>query len=327
MPKGDALIIRITVLLTWGFPSISGIDVPTTALKDNLSIPNGPGLPNVSRIGNSEAFEDAVEYYTAFAGKFFPILSKLLISPKKAKQIWNEVSSVIDRNDLILIFFIGWILVPLVRFPIDRFGRYEGIGDGKRKKMSFTNSYLYLYLDHMSRACRVAALVYLVDCLVICIDTMGFSVKNYSQVAAKIIYTAWIFSRFRTLKDYVVSKKFGTYGQTMTKLNRGSFGRATIVSKISDAALLLFFAFSLFDVLKIKAGGLVKSLFAVGGAGTIVITVACKDIATDVVSGLALQASDKVYEGDRVVIARDNKKDRIATVSKMVSNYVHVVFM
>ena len=78
-------------------------------------------------------------------------------------------------------------------------------------------------------------------------------------------------------------EKFGIYRKSLNKFNRGSFGKAAIVSKVSDAVLLLFFAFNMFDVLPVKAGGLIKSLFAVSGAGTLFITVACKDLATDIV--------------------------------------------
>jgi small-conductance mechanosensitive channel len=324
-----SLLLVTSITLLGSLSAVLAIDAPTSLLKDNPSIPPTRSLPNHVLKEGSEAFEEVVEYYTAFAGKFFPILSKLVISPKKARKIWKEVSTVIDMSDLVFIFFIGWLLVPLVRFPYERLGNVEVTtldkaevieGKQKRKHIPFSGTYVYLYLDHLSRACKVAALVYLIDCLAICIDTMGFNVKNYSQIAAKVIYTIWIFSRFRTLKDYLVEKKFHIYRKPMTKMNRGSFGRATIVSKVSDAALLLFFAFSLFDVLQVKAGGLLKSFFAVGGAGTLVLTVACKDIATDIVSGLSLQASDKVYEGERIVFGRDGKEDRIGTISRMVRN-------
>ena len=204
-----SLLLFISIILLHSLSSVLAIDAPTSLLNENQSIPAtrvGPSLSDVLKEG-PEFLEDAVEHYTAFAGKFFPILSKLVISPTKARKIWKEVSKVVDKSDLIFIFFIGWLLVPLVGFPYEKLNKGKALeGEQERKHVPFRGTHLFIYLDHLSQACKVAALVYFFDCLSIGVGTMGFSVKDYSQIAAKSIYTAWIFARFRTLKDYLVEK-------------------------------------------------------------------------------------------------------------------------
>jgi len=77
-------------------------------------------------------------------------------------------------------------------------------------------------------------------------------------------------------------------------------GRAGIADHILDAALYGFTAFFLLDWLDVELGLGIKSMLTFGSAGTLVVSLASKDIAGQVINGLGLAASDKLYEGERI---------------------------
>ena len=56
------------------------------------------------------------------------------------------------------------------------------------------------------------------------------------------------------------------------------------------------------DILKIKRGTGLSSIFALGGAGTFTITLASQDLARRALNGLALAAADTFHVGDSILL-------------------------
>jgi len=253
-----------------------------------------------------DKFEDSINHYSAFAGKIFPILSKIYISPERAREIATAINIAQEPGDWIFIFLLGWATIPVIKYPYEKLV----IGTSLTTKKPFKETFAFQFALHLSQAGKIAALVYGMDCVAIALQTMGFNgVTQYSPYIAKAIYTLWIFSRVNELKQYLVYNVFGVASSKEREDvgKRGPFARAKIVNKILDILCLVACFFVMVDVLKVKSGVTLNSLFAVGGAGTVVLSLAIKDIASDVVSGLALQASDKVYEGEKVMFGNGLK--------------------
>lgn len=258
---------------------------------------------------------ELLDHYSAFAGKLFPILSKFYIPPSKARQIFKEIKTVADLGEWIMLIMIGWATVPLIKYP------YKRIGATKRKigfekdsikkndegneiekpKIPFENTFLFQLSNHVAEAGKIALLVYIIDCFFISIKTMGFGIeRKYSQLAAKGIYTSWIFSRLLRWKRFFVRKAV----YATKKGNReGKKNRAKIANDITDILVLVVGGFFLVDILKVNVGVTLKSVYALGGVGTLLTSFASKDVAMALVGGLALQASDKLFEGDTVRLA------------------------
>ena len=271
-------------------------------------------IPSTKKATKMFAFPShKAENVSAFAGKIAPVLSKLYITPEKAKNILMAIRTVTEPADLIFILTIGWFLLPLVQLPYEklylRLDPNKGEGDGVQTnvaisdksifKKPFRDTKLYFFTHVIAEAGRIAGLVYAIDCLAIALEVLGFSVQNHSQLCAKTIYTAWLFTRINGLRKYLVAKAFRYNGPDDKKKLR-NHGRAQVINTVFDILLWVAFVSSLLDVLKIKAGLFLSSFFAVGGAGTLVLSFASKDMAMQFVSGFALQASDKVYEGEEV---------------------------
>ncbi len=267
-----------------------------------------------------------IEHYSAFAGRIFPILSKLVISPQKAKQIFHGIQTVARLDEWIMIIAIGWATVPLIRFRYEhmRIGiskrgntqetiHREGVqnysssayleGDNiqrknEESKLPFEKTFICHLANHISQAGKIAALVYGIDCAIIAIKAMGFTIpKEISQCAPQAIYTAWMFFRLMKWKRFVVTR--AVFAVNKGELE-GKKNRAEIANKISDLIIVAIGLFFLMDLLHVNTGITLKSFFAVGGAGTVLLSFASKDLAMAFVSGLALQASDKLFEGDTV---------------------------
>jgi small-conductance mechanosensitive channel len=298
----------IFCILQYGVQSVYAIDSPASATK-KASVNAFTKLGDV--VGNTfealeDKFETSINHYSAFAGKIFPILSKLYISPEKARQIVTAINIVQEPGDWIFIFLLGWATIPVIKYPYEKLA----IGSSEATKKPFKDTLAYHFALHLSQAGKIAALVYGLDCVAIALQTMGFKdATQYSPYLAKAIYTLWIFMRFNALKQYLVFKAFGVASAKEREDlgKRGPFARAKIVNKILDILCLAACFFVMVDVLKVKSGVTLNSLFAVGGAGTVVLSLAVKDIVSEIVSGLALQASDKVYEGEKVMFGNGLK--------------------
>lgn len=293
----------------------------SAAFTPNSSIPKPSGTPGTSKAAGdrtTKMFAFPVhkkEDISAFAGKIAPVLSKLYITPEKATNIWLALKTVTEPADLIFIAFIGWLLLPLVQFPYEKLPlklaqkeREEDdviqsspskIQQKKKIKLPFLESKVYFYTHLLSEAARIAAFVYSMDCLAIAMETLGFHVQYFSKYAAKVTYTAWIFVRINALRKYLIKKAF-RYSGPDEKRRRRAVARAKVVNRVLDITTWGLFLISLLDVLKVEAGMFLNSFFAVGGAGTLVLSFASKDVAMQFVNGILLQASDKVVEGDTV---------------------------
>ena len=232
------------------------------------------------------------ENISAFAGKIAPVLSKLYITPDKARNIASAIKTVTEPADIVFIVLIGWFLLPLVQLPYDKLYLAKGGADNDaldqksvtttaKIRKSFKDSKLYFYTHVIAEAGRIASLVYLVDCLAIALEVVGFNVQNHSKLCAKTIYTAWLFTRINGLRKYLVAKAF-RYNGPDEKRRRQALTRIHVVNNIFDILLWGGFVCSLLDILKIKAGVFLNSFFAVGGAGTLVLSFASKDIAMQV---------------------------------------------
>jgi small-conductance mechanosensitive channel len=218
----------------------------------------------------------------------------LYITPAKAKNIATAIRVVTEPVDLVFILFVGWCLLPLVQFPYEQFFLKNQVDEqinqvqkdvvtnaAVKVKKPFRDTKLYFYTHLIAEAGQIAALVYLVDCLAIALEVLGFNVQNHSKLCAKTIYTAWLFTRINGLRKFLVGKAF-RYNGPDEKRRRRVHTRAQVINQLLDILLWGAFISSLLDVLKVKAGVFLNSFFAVGGAGTLLLSFASKDIAMQV---------------------------------------------
>ena len=69
----------------------------------------------------------------------------------------------------------------------------------------------------------------------------------------------------------------------------------------------------LIDTLQIDMGVTISSVFAFGGLGTIIISLASKNIAVGLMNGLEVSSKQKFTIGDKILL-KDGTKGRVTTI-------------
>ena len=265
-------------------------------------------LPTSLAAPISYAHSPPVSLSFAVAGKIQPVLANLIITRRKAQEIWTRVLKGTRRGDLLFLVALGWGLVPVVEYPYEKIypppvgpdlpeadAFQPAVEETGRKR--FRDTILFQIVHHISQVAKVGLAVYCVDVLEIVLGTMGIfsnskKLERMSEVFAKMAYTVWGAWRFSILKRYLIANA--------ASCKPDKLGRAKILDHLLDVLIAGITSFFLLDVLSMEAGITIKSLFALSSAGTLVFSLASKDLASHVVGGFALGASDKFYEGDEL---------------------------
>jgi len=234
-------------------------------------------------------------------------------------EIFFALSQTIQLSDLIFLSILGWFLVPVVQFFYElyllrveekdndivsstRSGSSNSVSnDDEEPKEPFFRSTTYHLCNVVSQLAKLGLLVYLMDCLVVVLDEANKQVSlnemEISRKCAKIIYTTWAAIRLMSFKRYLLS----------VAANRATkkLGKLTVYDRIMDILILFSLTVTVLDVLRIDIGPGLTSLFAFGGVGTLVISLACQNMATQLVSGVAVSTSENFYVGDSVRLGDD----------------------
>lgn len=217
----------------------------------------------------------------------FPILSGI------ANADWRQISSslhdAVEPGEIFVLLFLGWVTMPLTSFI------YRIIFDAKEGE-GFHQSHAYQFSRIFSQAIRVALVVIAADCLDVVMTSMGFDIAqrvDFAYVMARVAYTTWAAVQFAAFKKYLLNKAVQTKHQD-------KLGRANLLNQLLDFVILMVTIFFVIDLLDVEIGAGFTSVFAIGGVGTLIISLASKDIAEQLLSGLVLHVTDKFYEGDLV---------------------------
>lgn len=242
----------------------------------------------------------------ALAGQLFPILSKFFIGPAKAKKIAANVGTAVDIGDLVFISMLGWALPPLARLVYNRrIGESASDYDFKMTK-TFKGSIL------VSQLAKVAAIVYIVDVLAIALDAIGVKFLyelNFASKCAELLYTLYAAWRFIPFKRYLIEKQ-------LKAKSPEDLGKVKLLDRLADILIAVTTTFVILDELRVPTGRALQSVFALGGVGTLVFSLASKDVAAQFVSGLALSTSNKFDEGD-IVLLGDGTQGIVAKMGWM----------
>lgn len=222
-------------------------------------------------------------------------LFKLLwITPKKAKAIKTAVSQAVHINEVALIAFCGWALVPVVRYLYNM--RYP-------ERVDFPDTYFYRISQLVGQIAQIGGVVYAIDILTVVLGVQGFKSipKTFNICFAKTLYLLFGAYRLAKFKEHLLIKKRGKTG---------------IVNKIANVVIAIVTAFGVMDILTVQTGMAVNSVFALGGAGTLIVSLGSQNMATQIVNGLTIASTGKFYEGEKITIGTGDKAVR-GTVQKM----------
>lgn len=190
------------------------------------------------------------------------------------------------------------LALALFNIPIGRF-LYEKFFYRLRKGVVFEKSITYQVQALLSEAARIGLVAYLFDIIDMWLEVAGFKCVmdiNISKIASKLMYSTWIALK---LRNYRIGSRFLARA---IKVKRNKQNMVSFVDKVSDFFIFGILATVWIDILNIKTGAGLSSIFALSGAGTLTLTFATQDIVKKALGGLALASSDNFAIGDNIVL-------------------------
>ena len=222
-------------------------------------------------------------------------LSKFWISPKKAKAIKSAISQPVHVNEIALIAFCSWALVPIFRF----------IHNLHYPEVNFTDSYYYKIPQAIGQAAQIGGIVYAVDVLTVVLGVLGIKVpKDFNVCTAMIMYLLWGAYRLARFKRYLIEKR----------------GKAGILNTIGNGVIAIVAALGVLDILSVETGLAVQSLFAFGSAGTLIVSLGSQNLASQIVNGLAIASTGMFYENEKVVIGSERVIGTVQRIGLMTTD-------
>ena len=269
--------VRLVSATTPDAPNVGGLRDVVDDVVDDV-------FEGVQQMGSFLAEE---VHRTFLAGNILPTLDKLLITPEKFQRIVTSLSQVSDWQDFLFLMTLAYGIVPLFRLP------YNSL---MKDKKDFVDTGYHVVADHLQQVSRIALMCYLVDLVKVIIVEMGFDgevIPHIPKVFARTAYTVWAGRRVALLKKWLLCKAW--------KKQPDQLGRMELIDHLLDALIVMIVALALIDNYNHELGFAMKSVFALGSVGTLVFSLASQGIAANLMNGLLLSASDRVYEGDSVI--------------------------
>lgn len=278
--------------------------------------------PTLSPLVDDEQYYKESIVYTTLAGNLAPFLKRLRPKQDELTKLLTFVSNKVHVEDMMLMALLGWSLVPLMRVVYnltsgqvmlqlrglsssnqdesdEEDNTYAPRKDLPRTQTStksekpFYSSRLFHITDHIQQLAKIALLVYVVDILKLFCVGMGFEVcemNNFPHAFAQLAYTVWLAQRIaagkkKLLRSYV-SQRPDTYG------------RVQVTNRLLNASIIAGAGFVVLNILQFKMGVAVNSFLALGSISTLALTLASQGIFQQVLNGLMIASSDRIYEGD-----------------------------
>ena len=327
-PRGiPFLLLAALMMLMLLCTQPSPVDAATADANPNgeVTFPPASDASVDDNAGGDYVIMDRVEEVmrnSVLAGKIMPTLSKFAVGPKKLREIRNDLFALANPADVALILLLGWATVPAIERPYRWiFGggaddedapvsipsgedsasasAYVRSARSNKRRVDFSQTHFFLIADHVSQMARMSALVYLADCLGVVFTSLGLikaNIKmNASKVFAQVLYSVWAARRLQVFKRYLFTR-----ATEKDAFMSSPLGRMALIDKIFDGIIMAALALFVLEILQVEGGITLKSVFVFGSAGTLVFTLVSKDLASQIVNGLALMSSDKLYEGEKV---------------------------
>jgi len=247
-----------------------------------------------------ETLDDMVDHST-LAGQISPILRKCMLSTEQLETIWNGMRNVASLSDVVLLLILGFAVVPTVEVPYTQFVMRRNI---KQSDKEFRSTALYHVLDSLSQIARLAFVVYGFDMIKIFLVGAGFQIprgERLTHAFAYILYTIWGTNRLSKLKEW------GLY-----QIAGNTQGRIQVVDRLGNAVLAVCAMFLILDILNVEMNLALRGAVAFGSVGTLVCSLAAKDTVANLLHGIILSASDRIYEGDSIQLHKSGFSGSVA---------------
>ncbi len=230
----------------------------------------------------------------ALAGQIFSTIQRLAIGRSKAKMIFQALVREAHFGDLAVLSILGYGSVPLMKYI--RKLRFPEESD-----TSWLQCPACRVAMSISQLCCIGGIVYAVDMLAVALSAIGYHFPLRMKIptlAGQIGFALWFAVNLAAIKQSLLCRFLKI--DTPEKL-----GRSSVYDRLGDGVIYFAALLVVMDIMSVETGRAMSSVFALGSVGTLVFSLASKDIAANFVSGLALSASNKFHVGEDVRIGNE----------------------
>jgi small-conductance mechanosensitive channel len=232
---------------------------------------------------------------TTLAGRMWPFLKKFKITPTIAKEIAVNVKTITEWQDILFLSLLAFGSKPLAKLSFKDLVGDEEKEEEEEKRLPFDKHKRFAVSQFLSEIGKLALTVYAFDVVCVVLSTLGFQFVNKWGLAsafAKSAYTIWGLQKFLLWKKIAFCKFF--------KVREDDMGRVEIADRIVNGLSIALVTLLLLDWLSVKMGMAFKGFFALGSVGTLAFTLGSQKLVSQLLSGIALTLSNKMYVGDVV---------------------------
>lgn len=181
----------------------------------------------------------------------------------------------------------------------ERIGRffYNRLLHRLRNGVDYEHSITKQVGDRIKQASRLALVCYVLDILEIWLEVAGIkgTKVDMSKRIAYLLFATWGAAVARDYKSGLIE----AFVKRTTSTQRGARDLVLVYEKLSDFFLILVLVTLYGNVLNLRFG---SGAFALGSAGTLVISLSVQDLVKRMVNGLMLSASDAFTVGDSIIL-------------------------
>jgi small-conductance mechanosensitive channel len=236
-----------------------------------------------------ESMFKPVESATA-ANTIFPFLSRIIIKPSDARKLAvslrNDYSDLTEFFVYSLLGFVVPLLGSLLRSKITSNVHQEDTPYKKSKTYHITN--------HISQGFRIGAVINLLEVAEELPAFNGDGPKLIINAISTTSFTIWAMFRILAFKNISLNFISGRFLKTKWP------GLTNLGRKITDYIIYISTVFIILNSLGVDCRAALNTLFAFGGAGTLVLSLASQDIMKQLLSGISLSLLEPFGVGDEI---------------------------
>lgn len=241
-----------------------------------------------------------LKQHATLARSMESVIQRLYTARKELVHLWPKIVEAVHWQDVAMFAALGWLTMPIIQLPYNTLASFSTSKNDNHKTKSvpyhqFKDSVLYAILNNLQQIARIAFAVYIVDIIKMTCIGLGFNfakMSRFPHAFAYSAYTLWACNRLRSAKRTAI--------RLYVNLHPETFGRMQIAHRLADAILYASATLVLLNILQVEMGVAMQSFLAFGGVGTLAIGFASQGIAKEILNGLMLASSDRIYEGDTV---------------------------
>jgi small-conductance mechanosensitive channel len=289
-----ALILSFSLCLTNGFV----VPVPVRPLERVPLVRSGQGRLTTA-LKNSPVNSVVKRSFgknSIVKGKLYRGISKFLVSPRRALEIVKALAVHVaqDLDDIALIALCIRAPLPLAR----RFywTRHKAL-DPHEYENKFLESKTKKIATVVNEIGILLGFLYLVDIGLFILDHLQFDWVTKFPVQT---WTAGIVTSLWSAKNLSELKYFALTRGKKIDIRRNSGTR--LLNRFADILIYVGTLVAILDFLSVQTGFALKSLFGLSSVGTLVFSLASKELVSEFLASLAIQGTNMYSEGETILL-------------------------